>query len=129
MSDSTIIWRGNRRTRALMVNGTGKRPVFYLEGDVVPEGTISEELVERYVADGRMERVIVQAPVQHSIATEESVLMQPAELISERPVSAAQNNYSIATEEPIRVTPDNAVPHSAPRRKFGPKKKKVENED
>lgn len=124
MSDSKIIWRGNRRTRALMVNGTGKRPVFYLEGDVIPAGTISEELVERYVADGRMERVIVQAPVQHSIATEEPVLMHPAELIS-----AVQNNYSIATEEPIRVTPDNAVPHSAPRRKFGPKKKKVENED
>lgn len=120
MIESTLIWRGNRRTRSLMVKDTNGRPVFFVPGNTVPAGTISDELVERYVADGRLERVTPAQTAQRSIATIEVVDEMVRERIEPTPV---RNDYSITTNEPTAATIEETVPRSAPCRKFGPKKK------
>ncbi len=68
-----LIWRGSAYCRSLLVRGPGGAPIFYSQGQTIPEGVLTDELIEAFLDAGKLDRITVTTGESCSIATPQEV--------------------------------------------------------
>jgi len=109
-----IVWIGSDNIRSLLVK-TGSETKFYLPGQVVPDGLLAPDILERHVASGRIKVKSVACRVSDIPATAPDVQIKQQSFEVPQP-TANKHSIAVPADQILKDVESNESPDSATRR-------------